>query len=199
MLREAQSAFAQHGFDGASLRKICAAAGVDPALVAHHFGSKEGLWEAVVERIAHYLDPLTEDLRKLQFKTNIPIRDRMETALRAFVSSICGDPESGMLLATIAAERGTQLDFIVDKLVRPHHDAFSPLLVEAMDAGLIEKQSVEILYFILFQAVVMSVSFGHVLARFSPPPDDLHHLKRAMTDSVLAIFLRKTVARKRGR
>ena len=36
-------AFAAHGFEGASVRRIATAAGVSPALVLHHFGSKEGL------------------------------------------------------------------------------------------------------------------------------------------------------------
>src|SRR5579863_5674406 len=48
LLKAAQSAFARHGFEGASLRGIAAAAGVDPALAAHHFGSKEALWEEVI-------------------------------------------------------------------------------------------------------------------------------------------------------
>src|SRR5260370_39121140 len=47
LLKAGQSAFARHGFEGASLRGIAAAAGVDPALAAHHFGSKEALWEAI--------------------------------------------------------------------------------------------------------------------------------------------------------
>jgi AcrR family transcriptional regulator len=35
--------FGTHGFDGASVRDIAARAGVSPALVMHHFGSKEAL------------------------------------------------------------------------------------------------------------------------------------------------------------
>jgi AcrR family transcriptional regulator len=41
--------FAEHGFEGTSTRAIAEAAGVSPALVTHHFGSKEGLREAVNE------------------------------------------------------------------------------------------------------------------------------------------------------
>ena len=35
--------FAEHGFDGATIRGIAEAAGVSPGLVQHHFGSKDGL------------------------------------------------------------------------------------------------------------------------------------------------------------
>ncbi|WP_019929125.1 TetR/AcrR family transcriptional regulator [Nocardia sp. BMG111209] len=36
--------FSEHGFSGTSVRDIAAAAGVDPALVIRHFGSKEALF-----------------------------------------------------------------------------------------------------------------------------------------------------------
>lgn len=40
--------FAEKGYDGASIRQIAAAAGVDPALVHHYFGTKEQLFMATV-------------------------------------------------------------------------------------------------------------------------------------------------------
>ena len=44
---EALRLFAGHGPDAVSVRQIAAAAGVSPGLVIHHFGSKDGLREAV--------------------------------------------------------------------------------------------------------------------------------------------------------
>ncbi|HEX5296694.1 MAG TPA: TetR family transcriptional regulator [Streptosporangiaceae bacterium] len=44
---EALRLFAEHGPDAVSVRRIAAAAEVSPGLVIHHFGSKEGLREAV--------------------------------------------------------------------------------------------------------------------------------------------------------
>lgn len=41
--------FAEHGYDAATTRQIAAEAGVDAALIARYFGSKEGLYLAVVE------------------------------------------------------------------------------------------------------------------------------------------------------
>jgi len=38
--------FAEHGFEGATIRGIAEVAGVSPGLVQHHFGSKEGLRKA---------------------------------------------------------------------------------------------------------------------------------------------------------
>ena len=47
ILAAAETLFAQRGFDGASLRQLTAAAGVNLAAVNYHFGSKERLVEEV--------------------------------------------------------------------------------------------------------------------------------------------------------
>ncbi|MFG2106770.1 TetR/AcrR family transcriptional regulator [Micromonospora chersina] len=48
ILTAARAAFADRGFDAASIRAIATAAGVDPALVHHYFGTKEELFRATV-------------------------------------------------------------------------------------------------------------------------------------------------------
>lgn len=49
ILSAAREAFAQGGFDGATVRGIAGRAGVDPALVHHFFGTKQGLFVAAME------------------------------------------------------------------------------------------------------------------------------------------------------
>ncbi len=44
VLDAARELFALHGYDGASMRAIAAQAGVDPALIRHFFGDKQGLF-----------------------------------------------------------------------------------------------------------------------------------------------------------
>jgi AcrR family transcriptional regulator len=49
ILRSARRQFAKRGYDRTTIRAVAAAAGVDPALVAHFFGSKQQLFLSVVE------------------------------------------------------------------------------------------------------------------------------------------------------
>lgn len=49
IVEAARGAFAQVGYDRATIRDIAAAAGVDPALVHHYFHDKEGLFIAAME------------------------------------------------------------------------------------------------------------------------------------------------------
>ena len=62
MLAAARAVFADRGYDSASIRVIASAAGVDPALVHHYFGSKEKLFLAAVQAPADPDDLLPEVL-----------------------------------------------------------------------------------------------------------------------------------------
>lgn len=57
--------FAEHGPDAVTIRQIATAADVSPALVLHHYGSKQGLRDAVDEHVAGLFDAMlgsvTED------------------------------------------------------------------------------------------------------------------------------------------
>lgn len=63
----ALSLFAEHGPDAVTVRQIAAAADVSPALILHHFGSKDGLRRAVGD----YVVGLIDDLSKQQSPTDV--------------------------------------------------------------------------------------------------------------------------------
>jgi len=49
ILQAAREQFAERGYEGATIRAIAAAAGVDPALVHHFYGTKERLFAAAMQ------------------------------------------------------------------------------------------------------------------------------------------------------
>ena len=49
LLTAARQVFAEQGYDAATVRAIAGGAGVDPAMVKHWFGGKEGLFTAAVQ------------------------------------------------------------------------------------------------------------------------------------------------------
>jgi AcrR family transcriptional regulator len=66
ILREARVAFAASGWAGTTVRAVARAADVDPALIYHYFGSKEGLLDAATTLQTAFHEPTTrEKLRDL--------------------------------------------------------------------------------------------------------------------------------------
>ncbi len=67
ILDSAETLFAKHGFDGVSMRMVAERAEVDLALASYHFGSKRGLFDAVLLRRAEVLNKTRLDaLEKCQ-------------------------------------------------------------------------------------------------------------------------------------
>lgn len=61
ILAEARELFARSGYDRTTIRAVAAAAGVDPGLVMHYYGSKEGLFARAAEAEAPALPGGTAD------------------------------------------------------------------------------------------------------------------------------------------
>lgn len=59
---EALRLFAERGPDAVSVRQIAAAAEVSPALVVHHFGSKEGLREVIDHHVTETFDEMLAEM-----------------------------------------------------------------------------------------------------------------------------------------
>src|SRR6185437_15562788 len=59
---EALRLFADRGPDAVSVRQIASAAGVSPGLIVHHFGSKDGLREAVDQYVLAVFDRMLGDI-----------------------------------------------------------------------------------------------------------------------------------------
>ena len=62
LLRAGRAAFARSGLAGARVAAITAAAGVSKQLLYHHFGSKDGLYQAVLESVYAELRAFEQDL-----------------------------------------------------------------------------------------------------------------------------------------
>ncbi|MBN1091489.1 TetR family transcriptional regulator [Blastococcus sp. TML/M2B] len=116
MLAAARTAFAERGFDGATIRGIAAAAEVDPALVHHYFGSKEQLFLAAVEAPADPADLLPGVLAGG--------RDQLGAGVVRTLLTVWDGPmqPAGLALvrSAVASEWGAKLlrEFLVTQVVR---------------------------------------------------------------------------------
>jgi AcrR family transcriptional regulator len=110
ILSAARSQFAEAGFDGTTIRGIAAAAGVDPALVPHYFGSKEGVFRAALD---FPIDPAAALPRVLE-----PGLDGLGERLAVFFlqtwDSPSGSPMLALLRSVVASETAAALlrDFV---------------------------------------------------------------------------------------
>lgn len=116
VLAAARTAFAERGFDNATIRGIAADAGVDPALVHHYFGSKDKLFLAAVDAPA---DP-TELMPTILASP----RDELGAAVVRMVLHVWDGPGRAAGLALIRSAVSNEWtakllrEFLVSKVLR---------------------------------------------------------------------------------
>jgi AcrR family transcriptional regulator len=102
ILTAAESLFAQRGFEGASLRQLTAAAGVNLAAVNYHFGSKDNLVEEVFKR---RLDQLNARRLAALKQVSAQPETTLEDVLAAFIRpalDLSHDGGGGLFMRVLA-------------------------------------------------------------------------------------------------
>ncbi|WAC73363.1 TetR family transcriptional regulator [Roseateles sp. SL47] len=188
LLRTARGIFARRGYEATSVRDIARQAGVDAALIAHHFGSKEALWIAVVDQIAARIHPLLEVATELRSRADLSPRKRVEQAMVHFMDKVFEDPDIGMFFSTAATEEGARLDVLVDRMVKPFHQVFLPLMEDAMAAGDFQGCDPGLMFSMLTQGISKTVAYAHVLRAVSPLTHDPETFKRELLKVVLTLL-----------
>lgn len=94
LIEAARELFARHGYDGASVRAITGRAGANLGAITYHFGSKEALYEAVIESA---MGPSRERLAGAAEREGRPL-ERLEAAVGAFFEFLYESPDLPLLM-----------------------------------------------------------------------------------------------------
>jgi AcrR family transcriptional regulator len=113
ILDAARRAFAEHGYQHATIRGVADLAGVDPALVHHYFGTKQELFVAAVqlpvnpvERLTAVLDEDPDQAGRRMVETFLSVWDHAATQspLLALIRSAVGDEHAAAMLREFITE-----------------------------------------------------------------------------------------------
>ena len=127
ILGAAEALFARHGFAGASLRQVTAAANVNLAAVNYHFGSKENLINEVFRR---RLDDLNAERLKALAEAQAKPDFGLNEALAAFVRpalAMSGDTHGGSAFVRVLARAYAEHN---ERLRKFLHDNYGHVLKE---------------------------------------------------------------------
>ncbi|HEX3785776.1 MAG TPA: TetR family transcriptional regulator [Pseudonocardiaceae bacterium] len=114
LLAAAKAVFAEQGYDNATVRTIAARAGVDPAMVNHWFGGKQGLFAAAVlqlpitpaDLLAHLLDGDPNTVAERMVRIFVTVWDTEGGAtLAALIRSVTNQPSAAEALRTIFVDQ----------------------------------------------------------------------------------------------
>ncbi|MGH3445499.1 MAG: TetR/AcrR family transcriptional regulator, partial [Nocardioidaceae bacterium] len=121
--------FAQRGFAAVTVREIAAAAGVSAPLVIHHYGSKQGLKEAVDRRVLGVVAAIFEMTKQVTDLTD----PGLTVATSPFVQLLERDPDLTPYLRRLLVDGGPE----AESLFRTLYDATLAAFAEMDEGGLV--------------------------------------------------------------
>ncbi len=157
ILDAAIAAFADRGFEGASIREITSAAGVGHNLVRHYFGSKEDLWRAAVH---HALDPAAARVVEVLGSRPGPAEDAIRAGVDVVMTVMRERPEAIRLVVAEALRGGPRFDEIFDEVLNPLGD-----VIRDAFAGPGGRADVRVLSLFVFVAVLGTPTFTGLVRR----------------------------------
>jgi AcrR family transcriptional regulator len=130
LIAAARRLFGRRGFDGTSIRAITREAGANLGAVTYHFGSKRGLYGAVLEQ---GLRPIAERVRAAAASPGSAL-ERMLRVVEAYFEHFEANPDlPHLLLQEVAA--GKQPPTVVLDIVRGVKETIARLQIEGAAEG----------------------------------------------------------------
>jgi len=135
ILQAALEVFSERGFEGAHTREIAARARVTLGLLQYHYGSKDRLWKASVERAFGALRSGLDSI--LESPTPRDERERLRELLRGHVAFVARHPEFIRIMHDEGKRRGPRMRWLVDRYVKPLFERARPIFERAQAQGIL--------------------------------------------------------------
>jgi AcrR family transcriptional regulator len=139
ILDAAEQLFAEHGFDGTSIREITRVADVNVAAVHYHFGSKEEVLRGVTDRVAGPISDRRSQLLEAAVAAAKPenpdLRVLVDAFLRADVEILLELQERGPRVARFLGRTHGDQTAWIQEMAREQYsqaDDFFPLIAAAL-------------------------------------------------------------------
>ncbi len=186
LLRAAMNQFSRKGYDGTSLRAVADEAGVDMALVNRLFGSKAGLWSAMIDLAAAH-EGRNVVLNEAKVSPDMPVRRRLELFIDLIVDVSIDLPVFPGLLLQEASTPGERMDMLIDRLVGPFGQDAMPMIEEGVRQKVIADVAPGVFFSLLMSSITLAMAAPHHRRMISTDPVEL---ARIVKSAAKAIFLK---------
>lgn len=156
-------------------------------MVAHHFGSKAGLWRAVVESVGQRHDLWLREVAVL-VNGDGAVVGRIRALIDSMIDGLVDVPGYVSFVNRVLAEPGERRDALVERVIRPGVEACTPLWREAMAAGVVRELDPVALHIGLFGACTMLLLMIDVCGQLGGRELGVSDLKAEVRAAMLSEF-----------
>jgi AcrR family transcriptional regulator len=187
LLEVAGEVFADHGYQGATIRRICRAAGVNVGAINYHFGDKEHLYREVL----HYaFAQMHQRHPNPEIGPEQPLAKQARQVVSAFLTRILAADSSwhGRLFARELAEPTAAIETVVATFMQPLQNRLEALVGRARPDLSEEQRRLHALG-LLGQCVFFKHARPVLDVLFGPGAYGADQIA-TLTDHIVAVFLR---------
>lgn len=168
VLQAAGRIFARYGFEGATVRDICAEADVNVASVNYHFGSKETLYLETV-KLAHHQKSSRVPLPELP--RGATREQKLQGFIRTMLQRLLGEGDDGWQTELLIREMFQPTHAckpLVEDYIRPHFHLLLNIINEFVDSSTEESERHQLAFNIVGQCLHHRVAAGFVSLLLDP-------------------------------
>jgi AcrR family transcriptional regulator len=122
----------EYGYPGATVREIAERAAVNPALVHHYFGTKQGLHAALLDRVTRELREKIETSAAAEG----PPAERLRELLKTWVRAVGHDPYvPRLIIEEVLVPEGERLESFVERFAAPLAERLLKIVAEGVQTG----------------------------------------------------------------
>ena len=135
ILEAALETFSLKGFEGAKTRDIAGRAKVTLGLLQYHFGTKDQLWKAAVERAFADMKEGLDGV--IANPGGLDDRELLRSVVRGHVQFVARNTAFIRIMHDEGKQRGPRMRWLADRYVRPLYERVTPLIERAQASGLL--------------------------------------------------------------
>jgi AcrR family transcriptional regulator len=159
----AESEFAERGYEGASTREIARLAGAQHTMISYHFSGKDGLWQAVFDRLTGEFTSRQKD--RLEGLRGVDSKTKLRLLLEEFIRYSAANLNLHKLMTLAATESSPRLEKIVTDYLSGYFSMISGLIKEVQSEGGFVEGDPDHLHYLFIGAATRIFMQTHEVAR----------------------------------
>jgi TetR/AcrR family transcriptional regulator len=158
ILAAATREFAARGYAGTGVDRIARGAAVNKAMIYYHFGSKAGLYRAILRGL---FEPAGDQARAIVASDRLP-EEKLDALVASIAARVFAQPELPPIMMREIAEGARHLDRQMLRAMAAIYQAMSAILDEGRQRGRFAKVRPLLVYFTAIAPLVLFVGASPV-------------------------------------
>lgn len=161
MLEAALAEFAQHGFEGTSIRGIGQRAGLEFTLLKYHFSDKETLWRSAATFAFEKIYALWAEA--IPSGSHMSAAQRVNIEFHTLLQFTVANPHFYQFMQRESSIDSPRLNWLVTEMLKPTRERILPQIAEAQrDGEMIEGDPSQVYYMLISMATALASQQGEM-------------------------------------